>query len=232
MHCCCCCCCCVERKSWFWDILQGDTFQFSSSALIYTSLKMSSGFLPEPIQQQHWVGVREAILEGLEPMTHSPHKMLNSTEKRNWSIKMITYDLSEIKGHKTLVVTVNKSSITFSWEWPNHKSYGSNFYHLCMKISKTKTTFLSHSSGGQSSSRVAITRIKDSMVWEFLSGPIVRTLCFHWTGDGMGSIPGQETKILQAALHGQRGKKKDCMVIWKLWTFLELQRKFKAFNET
>ena len=55
------------------------------------------------------------------------------------------------------------------------------------------------------------------MVWEFPRGPIVRTLCFHWAGDGMGSIPGQGTKILQAALRGQREKKKkDCMVIWKL----------------
>ena len=46
----------------------------------------------------------------------------------------------------------------------------------------------------------------------------------------MGLIPGQGTKILQAALHGQR--KKDRMVTWKLWMFLKLQRKFKAFNET
>ena len=37
---------------------------------------------PGPIQQQHGGGVRQAVLEGLEPMTHSPHKMPNSVSKQ------------------------------------------------------------------------------------------------------------------------------------------------------
>ena len=37
--------------------------------------------------------------------------------------------------------------------------------------------------------------------WEFIGGPVVRTWCFHCYGPGL--IPGQETKIPQAAWHGQ-----------------------------
>ena len=41
---------------------------------------------------------------------------------------------------------------------------------------------------------------------ELAGGPVVRTPCFHcW---GLGSIPGERTKILQAAWHGQKGGNK------------------------
>ena len=40
---------------------------------------------------------------------------------------------------------------------------------------------------------------------EFPGGPVVRTQHFHCYGPG--SIPGWETKILQAARHGQKNKK-------------------------
>ena len=41
--------------------------------------------------------------------------------------------------------------------------------------------------------------------WEFPGGPVVRAPCFHC--EGPGSIPGQGTKILQAARCGQKKKK-------------------------
>ena len=41
---------------------------------------------------------------------------------------------------------------------------------------------------------------------EFSDGPVVRTRSFHC--DGLGSVPGQRTEILQAVRHGQKKKKK------------------------
>ena len=40
---------------------------------------------------------------------------------------------------------------------------------------------------------------------EFPGNPVVRTGYFHWRG--LGSIPGQETKILQTMWHGQKEAK-------------------------
>ena len=40
---------------------------------------------------------------------------------------------------------------------------------------------------------------------EFPGGPVVRTRCLHW--QGTGAIPGQGTKIPQAAQCGQKEKK-------------------------
>ena len=42
--------------------------------------------------------------------------------------------------------------------------------------------------------------------WEFPCGPVVKTRHFHSLG--LGSIPGQGTKIPQAARRGQKKKKK------------------------
>ena len=39
-------------------------------------------------------------------------------------------------------------------------------------------------------------KFKRIIVWEFPGGPVVRTQCFHYCG--LGSIPGQGTKIPQA----------------------------------
>ena len=52
---------------------------------------------------------------------------------------------------------------------------------------------------------VSSLRAKSSFSWEFLGIPAVRTPCFHLRA--CSSIPGQETKILQAT-YGQRKKKK------------------------
>ena len=38
--------------------------------------------------------------------------------------------------------------------------------------------------------------------WEFPGSPVVRTLCLHC--QGLGLIPGQKTKILQAMRGGQK----------------------------
>jgi hypothetical protein len=40
--------------------------------------------------------VREAVLVGLEPVTHYPHKMQNSIQQRKRSA-MLDYDLLEMK---------------------------------------------------------------------------------------------------------------------------------------
>ena len=40
--------------------------------------------------------------------------------------------------------------------------------------------------------------------WEFPGDPVVRTPI---TAEGLGSFPGQETKILQAVYHGQKKKR-------------------------
>ena len=45
---------------------------------------------------------------------------------------------------------------------------------------------------------------------EFPSDPVVRTRHFHCCG--LGSIPGPGTKILQAARHGQKLKKKNLII--------------------
>ena len=42
---------------------------------------------------------------------------------------------------------------------------------------------------------------KKIQAWEFPGSPVVRTCCFHC--GGLGSIPGQGTKIPQATRHGQ-----------------------------
>ena len=47
---------------------------------------------------------------------------------------------------------------------------------------------------------------KKILSWEFPGGPVVRTRRFHCCG--LSSIPGQGTKIPQAAWHGQKKKKK------------------------
>ena len=39
---------------------------------------------------------------------------------------------------------------------------------------------------------------------EFPGGPVVKTWCFHY--DGLGSIPGQGTKIPQAKWYSQKKK--------------------------
>ena len=43
--------------------------------------------------------------------------------------------------------------------------------------------------------------------WEFPGGPEVRTRCFHC--GGLGSIPGQGTRISQAARHSQKKTKQN-----------------------
>ena len=47
---------------------------------------------------------------------------------------------------------------------------------------------------------------------DFSGGTVIRTLNFHWRG--MGSIPGQATKIPQATQQNQRKKEKETI----LWT--------------
>ena len=42
--------------------------------------------------------------------------------------------------------------------------------------------------------------------WDFPGDPVVKILCFHCTAGGVGSIPGQGTKILHAASCGQKLK--------------------------
>ena len=41
---------------------------------------------------------------------------------------------------------------------------------------------------------------------EFPGGPVIKTLCFHCLGPGLITVQG--TKILQAAQHSQKKKKK------------------------
>ena len=52
------------------------------------------------------------------------------------------------------------------------------------------------------SSGVSTLLFKKVISWKFPDGPVVRTLCFHCRDPG--SIPGWGTKILQAALYGQK----------------------------
>ena len=47
--------------------------------------------------------------------------------------------------------------------------------------------------------------IKEFSYGDFPGSPVVKTPCFDCRG--MGSIPGQGTKILRAARHGQKKKK-------------------------
>ena len=69
---------------------------------------------------------------------------------------------------------------------------------------------------------------KNTQSGEFPGGPVVRIQCFHC--EGLGSIPGQGTKILQDAWRGQKKKKKvgsmrheqDLMMkgVLKVWTLI------------
>lgn len=61
--------------------------------------------------------MREAVLEGLEPVIHSPHKMLNSINRKLHAYQvMITNDLSEIKEQKMTEVNKPPTEVTFSRE--------------------------------------------------------------------------------------------------------------------
>ena len=54
--------------------------------------------------------------------------------------------------------------------------------------------------------------ILENYCWEFPSGPVVRTRCFHCGGPG--SILGRGTKIPQDVWHSQKKKKKELLLIF------------------
>ena len=55
--------------------------------------------------------------------------------------------------------------------------------------------------------REGISKMKGPTSWEFPGSPVVRT-AHTLTAKDPGSVPGQGTKIPQAALHRQKKKKK------------------------
>ena len=64
------------------------------------------------------------------------------------------------------------------------------------------------------------------VIREFPCGPVVRTRYFHC--HGLGSIPGQGTKILQAIQQGQKKKKNpSLLLIWKKCKLVRLYLKKK-----
>ena len=66
-------------------------------------------------------------------------------------------------------------------------------------------TPIQHSTGSISQNNKA--RKRNKTYWKFPGSPVVRIQCFHcW---GPGSIPGQGTKILQAAQLGQKTNKQN-----------------------
>ena len=59
--------------------------------------------------------------------------------------------------------------------------------------------------------------LKEPSYWEFPGSPGVRTWCFHYWGPG--SIPGQETKILQVTQCSQ--KIKSAQLLHRIWPLLQ-----------
>ena len=55
--------------------------------------------------------------------------------------------------------------------------------------------------------------LKKCQAWDFPGGPVAKTLCFQCRG--IGSIPGQGTKIPHAVLHSQK-KMPDSNTVTKI----------------